>query len=77
MNVGSKSRSLGQIIEDPVLVTKGLGFKSLLFNAIQHNSEGSGEQLQGHHGPLCLLECYTVNQIFWQRMECVGAYQAR
>ena len=30
-HVKSKTRSLGQIIEDPMLVTKGLWFKSLLF----------------------------------------------
>ena len=47
-----KNRSLGKIVEDPVLVSKGLGFKSLLLNAIPHNPESSGEHLQGHHGPL-------------------------
>ena len=47
VSFGSKSRSLGQIIEDPLLVTKGL-----LFNAIPHNPESSGERLQGHHDPL-------------------------
>ena len=51
-HIGSKTRSLGQIIEDPMLVTKGLWFKSLLLNSIPHNPESSGEWLQGHHGPL-------------------------
>ena len=41
-HVGSKSRSLVQIIEDPVLVTKGLSFKSLLCYAIPHNPESLG-----------------------------------
>ena len=31
----------GQIIEDPMLVTKELRFKSLLFNAIPRNLESS------------------------------------
>ena len=47
-----KTRSLGQIIEDPMFVTKGLLFKSQLLNAIPFNQESSGEWLQGHHGPL-------------------------
>ena len=51
-HVGSKTRSLGQIIDDPMLVTEGLCFKSLLFNTIPHNLESSGEQLQGHHGSI-------------------------
>ena len=34
--VGCKIRSLGQIIEESMIVTKGLGFKSLLFNAKPH-----------------------------------------
>ena len=51
-HVGSKSRSLVQILEDPMLVTKGLRFQALLFDAIPHNPESSGERLQGHHGPL-------------------------
>ena len=42
---GSKTRSLGQVLEKHMLVTKGLGFKSLLCNAIPHNSEGAGERL--------------------------------
>ena len=50
--IGSKPRSLGQIIEDPMLVTKGLCFKYLLLNSIPHNPESSGERLQGNHGPL-------------------------
>ena len=58
-HVGSKSRSLGQIIEYPKLVTKGLWFKSLLYNAIPHSLEGSVERLQGHHGPLVY---YSVKQ---------------
>ena len=44
---GSKTRSLGQIIQDPMLVTKGLLFKSLLLNAMPFNLESSGERLQG------------------------------
>ena len=51
-HVESKTRSLGQIIEEPMLVTKWLRVGSLLFNAVPHNAEGSGERLQGHHGPL-------------------------
>ena len=51
-HVMSINRSLGQIIEDPMLVIKGLCFKTLLFYAIPHNPEGSGERVQGHHGPL-------------------------
>ena len=50
--IGSTTRSLGQIIEDPMLVTKGFWFKSLLLNSFPHNPESLGEQLQGHHGPL-------------------------
>ena len=48
----SKTRCLSQIIEELRLATKGLWFKSLLFNAIPHNPLGSGERLQGHHSPL-------------------------
>ena len=55
---GSKSRSLGQIIEGPTLVTKGLWFKSLLFNAKPHKAQRSGEQLQGHHGSL-VARCHN------------------
>ena len=40
-------KSLGKII-DPMLVTGGR-FKSLLFNSIPHNPEGSGERLQGYY----------------------------
>ena len=50
--LGQKTRSLGQIIEETMLVTKGLRFEYLLFNAIPHCLQGSGERLQGHHGPL-------------------------
>ena len=53
--IGSKPRSLGQIIEELMLVTKGLWFTSMHFNAVQHDLEGSGEQLQGHNGPSCLF----------------------
>ena len=35
-----------------MLVTKGFYFKSLLFNAIPHFPEGSGERLLGHYDPL-------------------------
>ena len=42
-HVGSKTRSLGQILE-----------KILLINAIPHNLESSGERLQHHHGPLVI-----------------------
>ena len=42
-HVRSKSRSLGQIIVDFMLVTKGLWFISLFFNAIPHNSWSSGD----------------------------------
>ena len=38
--VESKSRSVRQIIKD-----------LMLFSAMPHNPEGSGEGLQGHHGP--------------------------
>ena len=48
----ARSRSLGQIIEGPMFGTKGLWFKSPLFNAIPHNPESLGERLQGNHGPL-------------------------
>ena len=51
--VQSKTRSQGQIIEEYMLVTKGLSFKSLLFNAIPHNTQGSGERLQGLSWPSC------------------------
>ena len=50
-NVGSKTRSLGQIIEKSFLATRGLCFKYLFFNAIPRNLEGSGERLQGRHAP--------------------------
>ena len=40
-----KNLSLGQIIEEPMLVT-------LLFNAIPHKLQGSDERPKGHHGPL-------------------------
>ena len=46
-----ENRSLGQIIEEPIRVTKGFGIKSLLVYVIPHNPEGSGERFQGHHGP--------------------------
>ena len=68
-HVGSKSRSLGQIIEDPMFVTKGLGFKSLLLNAIPHNPESSVEQLQSHHGPLVLLsENTSTFNLVWSKI---------
>ena len=51
-HVGSTSRSPGQIIQELMLVTKGLLLKSLLFNAIPHNLQGSDEGLQGRHGHL-------------------------
>ena len=51
-HVRPKSRSLGQIIEDPMLVTKGLRIKFLLCNAIPHNPESLGERLQDHYSPL-------------------------
>ena len=35
-----------------MLVAQGFLFKFLLFNALPHNPEGSGEQLHGHYGPL-------------------------
>ena len=47
-----KTMSRNQIKEEPMLVTRGLWFKFLFFNVKQHNPEGSGEQLQGHYGPL-------------------------
>ena len=53
--VKSTTRSLGQIIEEPMHVTKGLLFKSLLFNAIPHHPEVSGERLHGHRGPLVIF----------------------
>ena len=42
----------------------GCDLKSLLCNVIPHNSEGSGERLQGHHGPLVspLQELIDINQ---------------
>ena len=40
-----KSWSLGQIIDDRMLAT-------LLLNAILHDTESSGEQLQDHYGRL-------------------------
>ena len=51
-HIWSKTRSVGQIIEEYVLVIKELRFKSMLFNAILHDMEGLGERLQGHHGLL-------------------------
>ena len=42
-HVGSKTWSLDQFIKELMLVTKGLLFKSLLFNAIPHNLQGSYE----------------------------------
>ena len=42
-HVGSKGRSLGQIIETPMLVIKGFWFKSLFFNALPHYVESSGD----------------------------------
>ena len=54
--VWQKIRSLGQIIEILRLVAKGFGFKFLLFNALSHNPEGSGERLEGHYGPLVYNE---------------------
>ena len=50
-----KSKSLGQIIEDPMFITKGLLFEILLLNAIAHNPEGTGERLQSHHDPLVIF----------------------
>ena len=50
-HVKSKSRSLGQIIKDAMLVTKGLWFKSMLFNAIPHIPVSSGKPLW----PSCFL----------------------
>ena len=38
-HVGSKTRSLGQIIEEPMRVTKGLWFQFLLFDVIPQNPE--------------------------------------
>ena len=58
----SKRRSLGQIIEDPMLLTKGLSIKSLLFNDIPQNLESSGVRLQGHHGPL--VTTYFIMIVF-------------
>ena len=62
-----ENRSLGQIIEEPIRITKGFGFKSLLFYVIPHNPEGSGERFQGHHGPTpgpswtsCLTHSHTM-----------------
>ena len=54
-HVRSKTWSQGQITEELIFVTKGSGFKSLLFNAIPHNPQGSDELLEGHHGPLVTL----------------------
>ena len=56
--VGSKTRSLDQIIE-PMLLTKGLQFKSLHYNAIPHNTDGSGENLQGHMALLSYI-CFQT-----------------
>ena len=41
--IGSKPRSTGQIIEEPMLVIKGLGFKYVVFTAIPHNLQDQGE----------------------------------
>ena len=40
-HIGSKARSPVQIIEDPMLVTKGLWLKSLLLNSIPHKARMS------------------------------------
>ena len=40
-HIGSKARSPVQIIEDPMLVTKGLWLKSLLLNSIPHKARVS------------------------------------
>ena len=63
-NVWPKTRSLGQIIEELMHVTKGLQFKSLLFNAIPHNPQGSGELLQGHHDHVIKGEFNHFNLIY-------------
>ena len=42
----------------PILMKLGQNvclMKSLLFNAISHNPQGSGERLKGHHCPLVLF----------------------
>ena len=51
-SVELETRSLAQIIDKFMVVTKGVSFKSFLFYAIPHKQEGSGERLQGHHGSL-------------------------
>ena len=68
-DVESKTSSLGQIIEEPMLVTKGLRFKSLLFNGtIPHNPESSGEPLQGHRGPLVFPFLTIFSKYFYIRV---------
>ena len=48
-HVGLKNKSLGQIIEITVLVVV------MQIHTLQHNQEGSGEQLQGHQSwPSCI-----------------------
>ena len=41
-----KNGPLGQIIEIPTLAAQGFRFKFLLFHALPHDREGSGERLQ-------------------------------
>ena len=61
-HVRSKTWSPGQIIEELMLATKGLRFKSLLFNPIPHNPQGSGERLL-HHVPLVFIVFFLAYDI--------------
>ena len=45
-HAGPKTRSVGQIIFEPVLITKMLWFKSLHFNAIPHNQKAQVSNLR-------------------------------
>ena len=56
-HVGSKTRSLGQIIKEPMLVTKGLGFEFLLFNAQVSHSRAIMALL------FCLSDDFRLGQI--------------
>ena len=55
-----------------MLVTNGLYFKSLLFNAIPHNLAGLSERLQGCHGS-CLVKGQT-NNVLLKKKSCVAQW---
>ena len=67
--VGSKTRSLGQILEKPCVCCRGHIFSQIIMKLGQNvcldeisdkfkiqnlSLEGSGERLQGHHGRLVI-----------------------